>query len=297
MTTIPPITTIPSDPPSTSDPTNFDTRADAFLGDFPAFGAQLNTTITAMNTVAGEVEGFAADAEAAQAAAEGAEASALGANTRVATSASSHSFTAGSKTFAMVESARTFVAQMEIVVYRASDVSARMYGSVDLGGISGQNLTASFTSEGIVGAGGPYTDWVIADAGFFQTGATAAEARAMTSPFVALTPDAVADALAEVTLTDAATIAVDMSSGFNFAVTLGGNRTLGNPTATTNGKTGRIRIVQDGTGSRTLAYGTSWEFESGIAPALSTTAGAVDFLDYEVVSSTSIRARLTKAWA
>ena len=37
-------------------------------------------------------------------------------------------------------------------------------------------------------------------------------------------------AAAIIGLTDAATIAVDMSLGNNFSVTLGGNRTLGNPT-------------------------------------------------------------------
>ncbi len=53
-------------------------------------------------------------------------------------------------------------------------------------------------------------------------------------------------------LTDASTIAVDMSVGNNFSVTLGGNRTLGNPTNLTAGQSGVIFITQDGTGSRTL---------------------------------------------
>jgi len=95
------------------------------------------------------------------------------------------------------------------------------------------------------------------------------------------------------TLTDAATIAVDMSTSCNFTVTLGGNRTLGNPTGMVTGQTGSIFIVQDGTGGRTLAYSSNWEFSSGAAPTLTTTANAVDRLDYIVRSSTAIQAVLT----
>jgi len=93
-------------------------------------------------------------------------------------------------------------------------------------------------------------------------------------------------------LTDASTIAVDMSVGNNFSVTLGGNRTLGNPTNLTAGQSGVIFITQDGTGSRTLAYSSYWDFPSQTAPTLTTTANAVDVLIYTVRSSTSIAAQL-----
>lgn len=93
-------------------------------------------------------------------------------------------------------------------------------------------------------------------------------------------------------LTDAATIAVDMSVGNNFSVTLGGNRTLGNPTNLNAGQSGVIFITQDATGSRTLAYSSFWDFPSQTAPTLTTTANAVDVLIYTVRSSTSIAAQL-----
>jgi hypothetical protein len=95
------------------------------------------------------------------------------------------------------------------------------------------------------------------------------------------------------TLTDAATIAVDMSASCNFTVTLGGSRTLGNPTGMVTGQTGSIFVVQDATGSRTLAYSSNWEFAGGTAPTLTTTANAVDRLDYIVRSATAIQAVLT----
>jgi hypothetical protein len=122
---------------------------------------------------------------------------------------------------------------------------------------------------------------------------TAAQYQANTSG-KALSTDKVWSAADTVALTDAATVAVDMSTGINFSVTLGGNRTLGNPSNTTNGKTGVIYITQDGTGSRTLAYSSNWKFAGGTAPVLSTTAGAVDMLFYQVQSSTRIFGTLIK---
>lgn len=95
------------------------------------------------------------------------------------------------------------------------------------------------------------------------------------------------------TLTDGATITPDMDDSNNFTVTLGGNRTLANPTNLTAGQSGSIFIVQDGTGSRTLAWGSYWDFAGGTAPTLTTTASAVDRVDYVVRSSTSIHAVFT----
>ena len=91
------------------------------------------------------------------------------------------------------------------------------------------------------------------------------------------------------TLTDAATIAVDLSLANNHTVTLGDNRTLGNPTNAEPGQTGSIFIVQDGTGGRTLTPDTNWHFAKGGAhPTFSTAANAVDRIDYIVRTSTSI---------
>lgn len=93
-------------------------------------------------------------------------------------------------------------------------------------------------------------------------------------------------------LTDASTITPDFAVANNFSLTIGGNRTLANPSNQTAGQSGIITITQDGTGSRTLAYGSYWKFPSGTAPTLTTTASAVDVLAYYVESSTRITARL-----
>lgn len=95
------------------------------------------------------------------------------------------------------------------------------------------------------------------------------------------------------TLTDAATITPDFATANNFSVTLAGNRTLANPTNLVAGQSGSIFVVQDGTGSRTLAYGSYFKFIGGTAPTLTTTASAVDRIDYIVRSSTNIQCVFT----
>jgi hypothetical protein len=94
-------------------------------------------------------------------------------------------------------------------------------------------------------------------------------------------------------LTDGATITPDFAVANNFSVTLGGNRTLANPTNLTAGQSGVIIINQDGTGSRTLAYGTDYDFGGGTAPTLTTAASAQDMIAYFVVSASRINCVFT----
>lgn len=95
-------------------------------------------------------------------------------------------------------------------------------------------------------------------------------------------------------LTDGATITPDFAVANNFSVTLGGNRTLANPSNLTAGQSGSIFVVQDGSGSRVLSWGSYWDFAGGgTVPTLSTSANSVDRIDYIVRSSTSIHAVFT----
>ena len=95
-----------------------------------------------------------------------------------------------------------------------------------------------------------------------------------------------AQTVTPVALTDAATIATDASLSNTFTVTLGGNRTLGNPTNLANGCIYNWRVKQDGTGSRTLAYGSKFKWPGGSAPTLTTTASATDFISGQYFSDT-----------
>lgn len=123
--------------------------------------------------------------------------------------------------------------------------------------------------------------------------ATAAQYQAATADKV-LAADDVWSAAAQATLTDGATITPDFNTGINFVVTLGGNRTLANPTNAKAGQSGVILVKQDGTGSRTLTWGSNWKWPAATAPTLSTTASRVDKVFYYCESSTIIHASCEK---
>ena len=89
-----------------------------------------------------------------------------------------------------------------------------------------------------------------------------------------------------VALTFGSSIAVNAALGNIFRVTLTSSAgTLANPTFSAgsqpDGQEIKIRVTQDGTGSRTLAYGTAYDFGAAGAPTLSTAAGKVDVLKFE----------------
>ena len=90
------------------------------------------------------------------------------------------------------------------------------------------------------------------------------------------------------TLSDGANVAVDLSTFNNFTLTLNGARNLDNPTNLIVGQSGIIWVSQNSTGGQTLSYGSFWKFPANTAPALTSTASAVDALVYSVRSSTSI---------
>ena len=91
----------------------------------------------------------------------------------------------------------------------------------------------------------------------------------------------------------ASTITLDFRTANNFSTTLTGNTTFANPSNISAGQSGVIFITQDGTGSRTAAFGSYWDFSEGTAPTLSTGANAVDMIAWMARSSTKISAQFT----
>ena len=98
-------------------------------------------------------------------------------------------------------------------------------------------------------------------------------------------------------LNSGSTVTPNFSASNNFTLTLGENLTIDNPTNLGVGQSGSIFLVQDATGSRTAAWGSYWDFAGGTAPTLTTTADAVDRVDYIVRSATSIHAVVTLAYS
>lgn len=94
-----------------------------------------------------------------------------------------------------------------------------------------------------------------------------------------------------ITLTDASTLTLNLAQTQNFTVTLGGNRTVANATNIQTGQSGMLVVRQDGTGSRTLTFGTGWRFPGNTAPTLTTTASAVDVIVFTARDSGNLVAQ------
>jgi hypothetical protein len=138
------------------------------------------------------------------------------------------------------------------------------------------------------------------DAATSGTLATAAEIWAGTST-KAIGVDQMQAALAEVLLTDGATVTVDFAAGINFKLfTIGGNRTLAIATipAAIVGRSGIIRIKQDGTGSRTLDMSSATIANiNGQNLVLSTDANTEDWIFYTIISTSKVMMTMARAIA
>lgn len=83
---------------------------------------------------------------------------------------------------------------------------------------------------------------------------------------------------AAVTVPFAATTTIDASLSKLYIETLTGNITFANPTNLTSGKSFKIELIQDSTGSRTVTWGSEFAWPAATAPTLTTTASAVDMI-------------------
>lgn len=169
--------------------------------------------------------------------------------------------------------------------------------AVDAGGTLGTTAVTwtQFSSAGVPTAGNGLTQTGLV---FAIDASAASDIRTGTSTAKVVTPKSLYDASAFMSLTDASTIAVDLATFLNAKVTIGGNRTLGAPSNAKEGQSGVIKVTQDGTGSRTLAYNSAYKFAGG-APTLSTAAGAVDMITYIVDDAATpiLRCTFAKAFA
>lgn len=107
-----------------------------------------------------------------------------------------------------------------------------------------------------------------------NTVATAANVRAASGDGV-VSAGGIANSAAEVALSDATTIAVNWTAFVNAAVTLAGNRTLGNPTNVVAGTTRTIYVAGNNTTARSLAFGSNFK---GDLPTLSDITNAKAYL-------------------
>jgi hypothetical protein len=98
-------------------------------------------------------------------------------------------------------------------------------------------------------------------------------------------------------LTDASTVAVDLSASNFLTLTIAGNRTMGAPSNVVAGGTWMLEVKQDGTGSRTLTWNAAYDWGAAAAPTLTTTAGKVDVFQLWSPDGTKVRIAILKGYS
>ena len=87
--------------------------------------------------------------------------------------------------------------------------------------------------------------------------------------------------ISRATLVDAANIDWDLDTQSAAKVTLGGNRTMNAPTNQVDASVYNLRIIQDGTGTRTIIWNAVFKFGDAGTPTLSTAMNAIDIITFE----------------
>jgi hypothetical protein len=99
-------------------------------------------------------------------------------------------------------------------------------------------------------------------------------------------PAYVAPTVTTLSFVGGGTTLVNAALGNAFALTLtASTTTLGSPSNSVDGEVIRVRLIQDGTGSRTISYNAVYDFGAAGSPTLSTGANKVDILGFEYVAS------------
>lgn len=88
------------------------------------------------------------------------------------------------------------------------------------------------------------------------------------------------------TLTDAANIDWNLDVQQNATVTLAGNRIMNAPSNAKAGRYVALRIVQDGSGGKTITWNAAYKNMTGVV--LSTAANAVDFILFRCINTTNL---------
>ena len=81
-------------------------------------------------------------------------------------------------------------------------------------------------------------------------------------------------------LTYAPTVLWDVDGGTVASITLTGNPTMAAPTNMKPGATYVLRVIQDGSGNRTVTWNSAFKWPAGAVPVLSTSANSVDLFTF-----------------
>lgn len=159
-------------------------------------------------------------------------------------------------------------------------------------GAAGGDLSGTYPNPGVAKSGGVAFGSAAfqPSSAFDAAGSAAAAQSAAEAASVPRAGGTMTGALAPAVaaLTFATTVAVNAALGNAYALTLtASTATLGTPSNPVDGQVIRVRVIQDATGGRTLAYSAAYDFGAAGAPTLSAGASKVDILGFEYVASLS----------
>lgn len=256
------ITPLPT-PPSTTDPTNFNARADAFMAALTTFVTEANSTEANVNTQASTATSAATAATASQVAAAASAAAAAGGTGYMGTSTATLSIGTGAKAVTGVVG-KSFANGDQVTLIYRGDIKTRMRGVVSSANMGAGTMTVTVSAGAFAGSGSQ-SDWIVISSQFESlVAALAADVlAAIPSNVLALTPKALADAAAPVALTYGSTVTPDMSTGQRFTLNASASFTLGNPTNCKPGDVIEI-FVTNTAGSIVLAVASAWKRQNGL---------------------------------
>jgi hypothetical protein len=96
------------------------------------------------------------------------------------------------------------------------------------------------------------------------------------------------------TLTDGATVSIDLSKSNDFKLTMGGSRTIALPSNMVTGKSGTLAIYASG-GSYTPTFAAGWDWGAAGAPSFTGVSGKGDVCAWRVLDAAHIAVALAIA--
>lgn len=154
------ITPLPTPVPSKTDPTNFDTRADAFLGALPTFATEANALSTEVNnesataaTAANNASASAVSAAASALSASNSATAATNAANASDTSTTSNTIGVGTKTFT-VTAGKNWLPGVTLQMFNS-------IGNLMLGTITSYSSTTLVVESTSFQGSGTYTLWYL----------------------------------------------------------------------------------------------------------------------------------------
>ncbi|MDP1599025.1 hypothetical protein [Phenylobacterium sp.] len=278
-----PIPEITTPVPLSTDPDNFEARADQAWTELPESIEGMNAAGLVTFNNATEVFERAVEIEAAALVA-------VDAAGLVGRSSAPLVVGAGVKPVSLLEAKpKLAVLNKRVVILQNSDPTIRMFGTIS-SVTSSSAFAVTVVSSGAFGSGN-FSSWQIIDAAFFGAAATAIEVWTANQA-ASLAPTSLYGATESQPFIEpgaAGTFTFDGNAGWSFHTTIAGTgKTVGAPTNFKPGQSGRIRfVVQAGAGP--LAFSTVWKFSFG-PPVTASTNGLVFVISYYVHDASNIEA-------